>query len=146
MASLPMRAEKRRIGSLCNISPPERPVQAESPFCIALATSLDQRSPQRLLVTSALSAKPTSRPISLARSVMRPCTSPVRNTVCAAPPLPAPRWLWRRVGQVAVYAAGNAAKRLAPADDAGNGLFVDAVLQRHDEAVRRQIRPDQHGG
>ena len=24
---------------------------------------------------------------------MRPCTSPARNTVCALPPLPAPRWI-----------------------------------------------------
>ena len=36
-------------------------------------------------------------------------------------------------------------ERLAPADDAGDRLFVHAVLQRHDVAVRRQILPDQHG-
>ena len=43
-------------------------------------------------------------------------------------------------------AAGDAAERLAPANDAGNGLLIHAVLQRHDIAVRRQILPDQHGG
>ena len=33
-----------------------KPVQAETPFAIVLATSFDQRSPQRLSVTLALSA------------------------------------------------------------------------------------------
>ena len=68
-----------------------KPGAGRDPFAIVLATSFDQRSPQRLSVTLALSALETSRQISCARSVMRPCTSPVRNTVCAAPPLPAPR-------------------------------------------------------
>jgi hypothetical protein len=49
-------------------------------------------------------------------------------------------------GQIDRDAAGDAAQRLAPADDAGDGLFIHAVLQRHDIAVRRQILPDQHGG
>ena len=48
--------------------------------------------------------------------------------------------------QVDRDAARNAAERLAPADDAGDRLFIHAVLQRHDVAVRRQILPDQHGG
>ncbi len=48
--------------------------------------------------------------------------------------------------QVHRDAAGNAAQRLAPADNAGNRLLVHAVLQRHDIAVRRQILLDQHGG
>jgi len=37
-----------------------------------------------------------------------------------------------------------AAERLAPADDAGDGLLVHAILQRHHETVWRQILPDQH--
>src|SRR4029077_8304093 len=49
-------------------------------------------------------------------------------------------------GQVDRDAARNATKRLAPADDAGNRLFIHAVLQRHDVAVRRQVLLDQHGG
>ena len=49
-------------------------------------------------------------------------------------------------GQIDRDAAGDAAERLAPADDAGDGLFVHAVLQRHHVAVRRQILLDQHGG
>ena len=51
-------------------------------------------------------------------------------------------------GRRQVYrdAAGDAAQRLAPADDAGDRLLVHAVLQRHDIAVRRQILLDQHGG
>ena len=48
--------------------------------------------------------------------------------------------------QVDGDAAGDAAERLAPADDASDGLFVHAVLQRHDVAVRRQILLDHHGG
>ena len=56
IASLPSRVEKRRIGSLLIMSPPPSPVQADSPFCMALVTSFDQRSPHRLLVTLALSA------------------------------------------------------------------------------------------
>jgi hypothetical protein len=43
-------------------------------------------------------------------------------------------------------AARNAPKRLAPADDAGDRLFIHAVLQRHDVTVRRQILLDQGGG
>src|SRR5712675_1679856 len=43
-------------------------------------------------------------------------------------------------------AAGDAPERLAPTDDAGDRLFIHAVLQRHDVAVRCQILPDQHGG
>ena len=42
----------------------------------------------------ALSASATSRQISFTRSVTRPCTSPVRNTVCFAPLLPAARRTW----------------------------------------------------
>src|SRR5882724_13159195 len=38
-------------------------------------------------------------------------------------------------GQIDRDAARNAPKRLAPADDAGDRLFVHAVLQRHDIAV-----------
>ena len=37
---------------------------------------------------------------------------------------------------------GDRADRPAPADDAGDALLVDAVLQRHDIAGRRQILPD----
>ena len=46
--------------------------------------------------------------------------------------------------QVDRDAARNASKRLAPPDDAGDRLFIHAVLQRHDVAVRRQILSDQH--
>ena len=35
--------------------------------------------------------------------------------------------------------AGDAAEHFAPADDAGDGFLVHAVLQGHDEAVRRQV-------
>jgi hypothetical protein len=48
--------------------------------------------------------------------------------------------------QVDGDAAGDASQRLAPADDAGDGFFVHAVLQRHHIAVRRQILLDHHGG
>src|SRR5713101_1822336 len=48
--------------------------------------------------------------------------------------------------QVDRDAARNAPKRLTPADDAGDRLFIHAVLQRHDVAVRRQILLDQGGG
>src|ERR1044071_2505965 len=37
---------------------------------------------------------------------------------------------------------GDGADRLAPADDGGYALLVDAVLQRHDVAGRRQILAD----
>src|SRR6266478_9266925 len=47
--------------------------------------------------------------------------------------------------QVDRDAARNASERLAPADDAGDRLFIHAVLQRHDIAVRRQILLDQRG-
>ena len=90
LAAEPRREMADRL-ALEHLAAADQPVQAESPFCMALATSFDQRSPHRLLVTLALSAMPTSRPTSCARSVMRPCTSPARNTVCAAPRLPAPR-------------------------------------------------------
>src|SRR5258706_1933171 len=43
-------------------------------------------------------------------------------------------------------AARNAPKRPSPADDACDRLFIHAVLQRHDVAVRRQILLDQGGG
>src|SRR5215472_18134966 len=49
------------------------------------------------------------------------------------------------LGQVHADAAGDAAERLAPADDAGDGLLVHAVLQRHDKTVRCEILPDHHG-
>jgi hypothetical protein len=52
---------------------------------------VDQRSPQMFSVTKALSALARSPQTSLARSVMRPCTSPTRNTVCFEPDLPAAR-------------------------------------------------------
>src|SRR6478736_2635438 len=48
--------------------------------------------------------------------------------------------------QVDRDAARNAAEGLTPADDAGNRLFIHAVLQRYDVAVGRQILPDQGGG
>jgi hypothetical protein len=48
-------------------------------------------------------------------------------------------------GQVDRDAAGDAAERLAPADDAGDGFFIHAVLQRHHVTIRRQILLDQHG-
>ena len=75
-------------------------MQADSPLPMTLATSFDQRSPHRLGVTMALSAVPTRRHTSSARGVLRPCTSPVRNTVCALPPLPAPRWMWPGSGRL----------------------------------------------
>jgi hypothetical protein len=56
IASLPSRAWKWRIISFCAICAPGSPVQAETAFGIVLATSFDQRSPQRLSVTLALSA------------------------------------------------------------------------------------------
>src|SRR5437660_1669632 len=58
-----------------------RPVEADTPFPMALTTSFDQRSPQRFAVTFAESASARRRQTSLARSVTRPCTSPTRNTV-----------------------------------------------------------------
>src|SRR5712671_5555316 len=58
IASLPSRAWKWRIASFCAIWDPGSPVQAETPFAIVLATSFDQRSPQRLSVTLALSVVP----------------------------------------------------------------------------------------
>src|SRR5712675_2905677 len=48
--------------------------------------------------------------------------------------------------QVDRDAARNAPKRLAPAYDAGDRLFIHAVLQRYHVAVRRQILLDQRGG
>lgn len=48
--------------------------------------------------------------------------------------------------QVDGDAARDAAQCLAPADDAGDGLLIHAVLQRHDIAVCRQILLDQHRG
>ncbi len=48
--------------------------------------------------------------------------------------------------QVDGDAGGDAAERLAPADDAGDGFLVHAILQRHHKAVGREILPDQHGG
>ncbi|MGY2987272.1 hypothetical protein ACVI1K_004619 [Bradyrhizobium sp. USDA 4508] len=51
-----------------------------------------------------------------------------------------------RLRQIDGDAARDAAERLAPADDAGDGLLVHTVLQRDDVTVRRQILPDQHGG
>jgi hypothetical protein len=48
--------------------------------------------------------------------------------------------------QVDRDARGNAAKRLAPSDDAGDRLLIHAVLQRHDVTVRREVLLDQHGG
>ena len=141
------RAGSRSGGSARSAAsaPPGSPVQAERPLPMTLATSLDQRSPQRLSVTLALSAVPTSRQTSSARGVTRPCTSPARNTVCAAPRLPAPRWMWPGSGRLTSDGAGDAAERLAPADDAGDRLLVHAVLQRDHEAVGRQILPDHHG-
>jgi hypothetical protein len=47
--------------------------------------------------------------------------------------------------QVDGDAARDAPKRLAPTDDAGDRLFIHAVLQRDDVAVRRQILLDQLG-
>src|SRR5258707_14992431 len=41
-------------------------------------------------------------------------------------------------------AARDAAKRLAPADDRSDGLFVYAILERNHIAVRRQILADHH--
>ena len=58
---------------------------------MTLVTSFDQRSPHRFSVTMALSALATRPQTSLARSVMRPCTSPTRNTVWRVPDLPAAR-------------------------------------------------------
>src|SRR5262245_33426697 len=39
---------------------------------------------------------------------------------------------------------GNAADHLAPAHDVGNALFIDAVLEGHDEAVWGQVLLDHH--
>src|SRR5207302_10387163 len=43
-------------------------------------------------------------------------------------------------------AARNAAQRLAPTDNAGDRLFIHAVLQRHHKPIRRQILSDQRRG
>ena len=48
------------------------------------------------------------------------------------------------LGQIDRDARGDAAERLAPADDAGDGFFVHAILQRDHVAVGRQVLPDQH--
>src|SRR3954467_3550871 len=91
MASDPRRAPKCRHAPLVRAALLTRPVVADIPLAIALVTSFDQRSPHRLVVASAESAYETRRLISVTRSVMRPCTSPVRNTVCLSPLLPAAR-------------------------------------------------------
>ena len=73
---------------------------------------------------------------SLARSVMRPCTSPTRNTVwLRAGFAGGAADLTRRV-QLDGDRAGDRAQRLAPADDAGDRLLVHAVLQRDAIPVR----------
>src|SRR6201994_4946832 len=82
------------MASFCASSLPIMPVHADRPLPITLVTSFDQRSPHRFSVISALSASPTRRQISFTRSVTRPCTSPVRNTVCRDPLLPAARRTW----------------------------------------------------
>src|SRR6202008_953113 len=48
-----------------------------------------------------------------------------------------------RLDEADADVAGDAAHRLAPADDAGDRLLVHAVLQRDDIAAGREILPDQ---
>ena len=112
---------------------------------MTLATSFDQRSPHRLGVTMALSAVPTSRHDLLgaagdAAVHLAGAEHGVRLAALAGAAMDVAR---RR--QVDEDGAGDAAERLAPADHAGDRLLVHAVLQRHDEAVGRQVLPDQHG-
>jgi hypothetical protein len=51
-------------------------------------------------------------------------------------------------GLVGVHAdaAGDAADHAPPADDAGDPLLVDAVLERDDEAAGNEVLADQRGG
>ena len=60
---------------------------AETPFFMPFWQSLAQRSPHRLVVVLALSIMATISRSSSTRLVMRPWTSPTRNTVCLSPPL-----------------------------------------------------------
>ena len=77
---------KRRTASSRSHSLPERPVAAEMPLRMALTQSLDQRSPQRFSVTFTLSTPSTISPSACTRGVMRPWTSPRRNTMRVLPP------------------------------------------------------------
>jgi hypothetical protein len=96
---------------------------------ITLMISFDQRSPHRLVVAFALSAAR----VYLAHAVHR-----VRLAAEVDVPLHMPRPVEFRREQ-----ADAAADRLAPADHAGQPLFVDRVLHRNEVAVRRDIGPDQ---
>ena len=113
---------------------------------MTLATSFDQRSPHRLsghlgAVGVADQAADLLRPWRDAAVHFAGAKYGVRRPALAGAAVDV-----AGLRQVDRDAAGNAAQRLAPADDAGDRLLVHAVLQRHDIAVRRQILPDQHGG
>ena len=113
---------------------------------MALATSFDQRSPHRLLVD--LGAVGVGDQAADFLGAWRDAAvhfagaeHGMRRAVLAGAAVDV-----AGLRQVDGDAAGDAAERLAPADDAGDGLLVHAVLQRHDVAVRRQILLDHHGG
>jgi hypothetical protein len=76
---------------------------------------------------------------SSARDVMRPCTSPTRNTVWLAPPFGTVRRILPASNMSTEIEAGDAAHHPPPADDVGDAFLVDAVLQRYHEAARRQV-------
>ena len=83
---------------------PVMPVRAETPFRMALIVSFDHRSPQRFVVTPAVSAWDSASATALARGVTRPCASrratrlspPCRAASCGrygrAPPVPPRGW------------------------------------------------------
>src|ERR1700704_2487399 len=124
MASLPSRFEKCRSASFLTTSRPIRPVQAERPLPMTLVTSFDQRSPHIFSVTKALSALARRPQTSLARSVMRPCTSPTRERVVLRAGLAGGAAALPRGVQLDGDRAGDRAQDLAPADDAGDRLLV----------------------
>ena len=104
---------------------------AETPLRMPLTHSFDQRSPQRLVVDLArCRSVRIMSPSSSIRGVMRPCTSPTAVDLVAG------RRPWRRCGGPCPArkarppsSAAIDADRAAPADDAGDALLVDAVLQ-----------------
>ena len=81
MASPASWIVRRRTSALSAMSLPPSPVMAETPLPDELSTSLVQRSPQRFGVALALSIAVSIWASSSTRGVIRPCTSPIRNTV-----------------------------------------------------------------
>ena len=95
---------------------------------MALATSFDQRSPHRLLVTLALSEKATRRQTLLgalrdAAVHFAGAEHGVRSAVFCSAAMDV-----AGLGQIDGDAGRNTAERLAPADDAGDGFLVHAIL------------------